>query len=83
MLFTLCMDLEHAFEGDKIILITDSEAVFKALSRAENAKFVSEVLLELGVREHEVKLREKGESDYDKAMRELKQNFDGTDIDIK
>ena len=83
VLFTLCMDLDHTFEGDKMILLTDSEAVFKALNRAENAKFLSEVLLELGVPSYEVRFKQKGESDLEKALKELKQNFSGTDIDIK
>ena len=83
VLFTLCMDLDHTFEGDKMILLTDSEAVFKALNRAENAKFLSEVLLELGVPSYEVRFKQKGESDLEKALKELKQNFSGTDIEIK
>lgn len=83
MLFLLCMDLDHEFEGDKLILITDNEAVPSGLNKAENAKFISEVLLELGVTDYEVRYRPKGESDLEKAMRELKENFGGTDIDVK
>lgn len=83
VLFTLCMDLAHEFEGDKLILITDSEAVKKSLVRADNAKYVSDVLAELGVTDYEVKFKAKGESNYDRAVRELKENFNGTDIEIK
>lgn len=83
VLFTLCMDLEHAFEGDKFILITDSEAVYKGLQREANAKFISDLLTELGVMNYEVRLKAKGENDYDKAMRELRQNFSGADIEEK
>ncbi len=83
VLFTLCMDLAHAFEGEKLILLTESEAVLKSLNRADNAKFISEVLLELGVTEFEVRFKQKGESGYERALKELKTNFDGTDIEIK
>ncbi|MDE6585783.1 MAG: DNA polymerase III subunit gamma/tau [Clostridia bacterium] len=83
VLFTLCMDLAHEFEGDKLILLTDSEAVNKSLCRADNAKYVADVLAELGVTEYEVRFRPKGESNYEKALRELKENFKGTDIEIK
>ena len=83
VLFTLCMDLDHAFEGDKLILFTESEAVLKSLNRADNFKFISEVLLELGVSNFEVRFKEKGESGYEKALNELKNNFSGTDIEIK
>lgn len=83
VLFTLCMDVGNFFEGDKMILTTDSDAVYRGLTKADNANFLSETLLELGVGEHEVRLEKKGESEYDKAIRELKQNFDGIDIEIK
>ncbi|MDE6000819.1 MAG: DNA polymerase III subunit gamma/tau [Clostridia bacterium] len=83
VLFTLCMDLNSFFEGDKLILTTDSEAVLKGLTRADNAAFLSDTLAELGVAEHEVRLVKKGESEYEKAVAQLKSNFDGTDIEIK
>ena len=83
VLFTLCMDLDSQFEGEKLVLSTDSEAVLRALNRPDNAKFIAEVLLELGVGEFEVRFKQKGESEYESALNQLKQNFGGTDIDIK
>ena len=83
VLFTLCMDLDHSFEGDKIVFTTDSDTVFKALCRNENSAFIAEVLSEFGVCEHEIKYKSPEESDYEKALNELKRNFSGTDIDIK
>ncbi len=83
VLFTLCMDLESAFEGDTLILYTDTEAVFKALNREENSRFIRDALAELGVFSHEVKFKPKGESKWESAERRLKENFKGIDIDIK
>ncbi|MDE7452883.1 MAG: DNA polymerase III subunit gamma/tau [Clostridia bacterium] len=83
VVFTLCMDLGNYFEGEKLILTTESEAVFRGLTRPDNASFMAETLAELGVNEHEVRLVEKGESDYEKALKQLKSNFEGTDIQIK
>ena len=83
VLFTLCMDLESSFEGDTLILYTDTEAVFKALNRPENSRFISEALSSLGVFSHEVKFKPKGESKWESAERRLKENFKGIDIDIK
>jgi len=83
VLFALCMDLSHKFEGDKLIFITDNTGVYKGLSREENANFIAEVLKELGVESYELRFAEKAESDYDKALRQLKKNFEGTDIEIK
>lgn len=83
VLFTLCMDLENLFEGEKLVLISDSEAVFKALNRTENNKFITEVLSELGVADFEIRLKSKGENGYEKALKELKENLNGADIEIK
>lgn len=83
VLFTLCMDLGNFFEGEKLVLTTESEAVYKGLTRADNAKFIAETLSELGVAEHEARLVKKGKSDYEKAFEELKHNFEGIDIEIK
>ncbi|MDE7440100.1 MAG: DNA polymerase III subunit gamma/tau, partial [Clostridia bacterium] len=49
VLFTLCMDVGNFFEGDKMILTTDSDAVYKGLTKVDNANFLAETLLELGV----------------------------------
>ena len=83
VLFTLCMDLDSAFEGDELILYTDTDAVFKALNREENARFIREALAELGVFSHQVRLRPKGESKWESAERRLRENFKGIDIDVK
>lgn len=83
VLFTLCMDLQTEFAGDKLIFITDSDAVYKALSRTENAKFLADVLQEFGVTEYELKVKQRGESEFDTALKTLKNNFDETDIEMK
>lgn len=83
VLFTLCMDLESAFEGDKLVLFTDNETVKKALARTDNAAFMAEVLQELGVSSFEVRLKGRGADPFETALGELKQNFSGADIEIK
>jgi len=83
VLFTLCMDLGNSFEGDKLILTTDSEAVYRGLTRADNASFIAETLQELGVGEYEVRKVVAGASEYDKALEQLKNNFKGHDVEIK
>ena len=76
------MDLGNFFEGDKLILTTESDAVYKGLTRPDNNAFIASVLAELGVNAHEARLVKKGVSDYEKAVSQLKKNFEGTDIDI-
>ena len=64
-------------------MYTDTEAVYRALSREENSRTISEALADLGVFSHEVRLRPKGESKWESAERRLRENFKGIDIDIK
>ncbi|MCH5147218.1 MAG: DNA polymerase III subunit gamma/tau [Clostridiales bacterium] len=83
VLFTLCMDLITEFEGEKLVFYTDNESVYKGLNRPDNYKFIGGVLAEFGVTEYEIRLRPKGESDFDKALNELKNNLGNTNIDVK
>ncbi|MCD8373425.1 MAG: DNA polymerase III subunit gamma/tau [Clostridia bacterium] len=82
VLFTLCMDLSTSFEGDKLILTTESDTVYKGLTRADNNKFLSETLLSLGVTGFEIRSGKK-QNNVAQAIDKLKSNFEGTDIDIK
>lgn len=83
VLFTLCMDLESFFEGDTFVLVTEVEAVFKSLCREDNRQYVAEALQSLGVFSFDIRLKAKGVDKYEAAITELRNNFDGIDIDIK
>ncbi|MCD8309070.1 MAG: DNA polymerase III subunit gamma/tau [Clostridia bacterium] len=82
VLFTLCMDLGSFFEGDKFILTTESETVYRGLTRSDNNKFLGETLVQFGVTDFEVRLIKK-QNNLSQAIDKLKSNFEGTDIDIK
>lgn len=85
VLFTLCMDLESSFEGDTLILLTDSETVYRGLNKEDNHKFVAETLSELGVLNFDIRIQKTDTktSEFDQALEKLKDNFKGTDIIIK
>ena len=83
VLFTLCMDLESFFEGDTFVLLTPVEAVYRSLSREDNKQYIAETLQSLGVFSFDIRLKAKGEDKYEKAIGELRDNFKGTDIQIK
>ncbi len=85
VLFTLCMDLSGDFEGEKLVLTTDNESVFRGLNKEDNKKFIAETLAELGVFDFEIALKtaDQKPEDFDVAFNNLKQNFSGTDIVIK
>lgn len=83
MLFTLCRDLETSFEGDTFVLATSVEAIYKSLIRDVNRRALEDALKELGVFSFDIRLKAKGENKYEKALNELRDNFKGTDVDIK
>ena len=57
------------FEGEKLILTTESDAVFKGLNRPDNANFISGALAELGVNEHEVRLAKRAKASTKKQLK--------------
>ena len=81
LLFSLCMDLDNFFEGDKIIFTTKTETIYRALNKDDNKNIIATTLAELGVFDHEVRLQQQGENKMDGAIAKLKQNFG--DITIK
>ncbi len=83
VLFTLCMDLGNFYEGDKLILTTESDTIYRGLTRSDNQKFLAETLKTLGVNDFEIRQAKKQSSNTNQAIDKLKNNFDGTDIDIK
>ena len=59
VLFTMCQDLETAFEGDTFILTTDSDTIYRRLNSEDNYKNVQAALAAIGIRSFEI--RRKGE----------------------
>lgn len=82
VLFTLCQDLMCTEEGGKLVFSTDNDTVCRALNRADNSKLLADILAENGVLEFEVRLVKKQDG-LKRALDVLKDNFGGTDIDIK
>ncbi len=82
VLFTMCMDLEAKFEGDTLVLYTDSETVARSLSKEDHTAVMSEVFSQLGVSSFAVKLKgaaKKGENPLD----QFKKDFGDYPVEIK
>ena len=84
VLFTMCSDLEAVYEGDSLILYTESATVFRALNREEHLSVMRDVFARLGVADFEV--RRKGEEkrpDEKDALRQLQRDFKDYPIETK
>lgn len=83
VLFTMCQDLESVFEGDKFVLITVSDVIYRSLMREEHYKSIREALAKIGISDFEIRLKGKKKDPADEAIAELKKNFQGADIEIR
>ncbi len=82
VLFTMCSDLETAFEGGTLVFFTDSETVFRALTREDHAKAMDEALRSVGVVSHEVRLKKAGPP-RGSGLEQLKRDFKDYPVELK
>lgn len=83
VLFTLCMDLDCVYEGEKFVLYTESETIYASLTRPEHRALVEGALSAIGLGDFEIRLRGKEKDDFNKSLSELKEKFPGVKIDVK
>ena len=83
ILFTMCQDLDTAFEGDKFVLSTGSDTIFRRLNSEDNYKSVKLALENIGITDFDIRLRGARRDPAEGAVEELKRNFPDADIEIK
>ncbi len=83
VLFTMCSDLAASFEGETLILTTDSETIYGILGRDVHQKTMQMVLEGLGVRAFAVRLGSVKSAPPRDPVAELKKNFKDYPIEIK
>lgn len=85
VVFTICMDLDSAYEGDTFVLYTESDTIYRSLTKPEHAALLKEAFAGIGISEdgYEVKQRGKQSDDFNKSLNEIKETFSGVKIEIK
>ena len=83
VLFTMCQDLETAFEGDTFILTTDSDTIFRRLNSADNYKNVQAALAAIGIRSFEIRRKGEQKDPFEAGVEQLRKNFPDADIEVK
>ncbi len=85
VLFTICMDLENAFEEDIFVLQTPSDTIYRSLCKDEHRKIIKDAFDTLGVAEDgfDIRLKGKKTDEFQKAVNEVKDTFQGVKIEIK
>lgn len=83
VLFTMCQDLEHSFEGDTFVLETPNETIYKRLSSEENYKSVADALASIGITSFEIRKKGEKADPFEADVERLKKDFPDADIRIK
>ena len=85
VVFAICMDLDFAYEGDTFVLYTESDTIYRSLSKPEHIELIKSSFAGIGIAENgfEIRLRGKQSDNFNKSVEELKTTFDGVKIEIK
>lgn len=81
VLFTMCQDLDHAFEGDKFVLTAKNEVIYKSLRRDYHLRAISDALSKIGITDFEIRMQGKSVDTFDEDISNFKNNFKNTDIE--
>lgn len=82
VLFTMCSDLEAAFEGNTLVLTTDSDTVFRSLNREEHRAVMAQAFAQVGVSDFVLRMKGKAQ-DEKKGLEQLKRDFPDYPIEVK
>ena len=83
VLFTMCQDLGSFFEGDTMVLVTDSDTIFRRLQAPDNAKAVQAALESIGIRNYDVRMRGARVDPVQQGIEALKKNFPEAPFEVK
>lgn len=83
VLFTMCSDLEAVYEGGTLALYTESETVYRALSREEHREIMAGAFSLVGVADFTVKLKGGNKSNQKDGLEQLKRDFSDYPVEIK
>ncbi len=85
VLFTMCMDLDCAYEDGVFVLYTQSETIYNSLQKSDRYELLKGAFEAIGMFDGSfaVKLAQKPAEGFNKAVEEIKNTFDGVKIEIK
>ena len=85
VLFTICMDLDSAYEGDVFVLSTQSDTIYRSLKKPEHETLIKGAFeaIGIGASGFDVRLQGKPSDDFNQKVEEIKQTFQGVNLEIK
>ena len=85
VLFAMCMDLDCAYNDGVLTLITDSDTIYRSLTRPEHYALITEAFSMIGVDGNGFAVQMKGKkvNVADQGVETIAQTFKGAKIEIK
>lgn len=75
VLFVMCRELSSRFDGDKFILSTDNENIYRSLRREEHYSLISAALAAIGVADFDIEYGGKNKQENQSLVEKIKQDF--------
>ncbi len=85
VLFTICMDLDAAYEDGVLVLSTESETMYNSMKKEDHYALICQAFAAIGMEESAFALRLKSRKadTFTKGLEALKESFPSTKIEIK
>ena len=85
VLFTICMDLDAAYEDGVLVLSTESETMYNSMKKEDHYALICQAFAAIGMEESAFALRLKSRKadTFTKGLEALKERFPSTKIEIK
>ena len=85
VLFTICIDLDSAYEDGVFVMTTPSETMFSSMTKPEHYALIVQAFAAIGMEEGSFDIRLKGKQadTFTKSFNQLKATFPNTKIEIK
>ncbi len=85
VLFTICMDLDNFYENGVFVLSTQSDTIYRSLTKPEHHAILKGTFAGIGIDENgfEVRLKGKETDNFNRDVEEIQKTFSGVKIEIK
>ena len=85
VLFTICTDLDSAYERDVFVLSTQSGTIYNSLKKPEHETLIQSAFEAIGIGAggFDVRLQGKPNDDFNQKVETIKQTFQGVNVEIK
>ncbi len=85
VLFTICMDLEANYEGDVLVLSTESETMYNSMTKEDHYALIQQAFELIGISSDgfDLRLKAKQTDTFTKSFNELKSTFPNVNVEIK